>query len=62
MNYDIIYHDIYKAFDRVDDGIVTYYIKEIRIDGKMGGWLIELLKTRTQTVPANDILSEGYLY
>ena len=56
----MIYLDLAKAFDKVDHGLLDHRIKQKRITEKVGLWLYDFLCNRTQTILANDILSEKF--
>ena len=49
-NYDVIYTDFAKAFDKCDHGIIAHKIKSIGITGKLGKWIYNFLTNRKQTV------------
>ena len=49
-NCDIIYLDISKAFDRVDVGVLGHRLKQMKIQGKIGTWILEFLTNRKQAV------------
>ena len=47
---DMIYLDFYKAFDKVDFGILFHKMKDMGITGKLGIWFYHFLVNRTQFV------------
>ena len=55
---DVIYLDYAKAFDKVDHGILHHKIKAIGVGGKVGIWLYNFLKNRTQQVTVDGALSK----
>ena len=55
---DVIYLDYAKAFDKVDHGILHHKIKDVGIGGKVGVWLYNFLKNRTQQVTVDEALSD----
>ena len=54
---DVIYLDYAKAFDKVDHGILYHKIKAMGVGGKVGRWLHNFLKNRTQQVTVDGALS-----
>ena len=59
-NVDVIYLDYAKAFDKVDHGILAHKIKNIGIHGKLGLWLYNFLKNRTQQVMVDGHCSDTH--
>jgi hypothetical protein len=55
---DIFYLDFAKAFDKVPHQRLMIKVRAKGIDGKVGRWLEEWLKDRTQTVVVNGEESE----
>ena len=53
-NYDTIYCDMQKAFDRADWGVAAHALKKCGIFGSLGQWVYSFMATRTQTVVANN--------
>ncbi|XP_076045726.1 uncharacterized protein LOC143027968 [Oratosquilla oratoria] len=49
-NVDVVCLDFAKAFDRVDHGILSHKLKAVGIKGKIGTWLHNFVRTRTQVV------------
>ena len=47
---DVIYLDLWKAFDQVDHGIVLHKARALGLTGKVISWLQAFLSERTQTV------------
>ena len=47
---DMIYLDFFKAFDKVDFGILLHKLKSMGITGKLGIWFYHFLVNRTQFV------------
>ena len=60
-NVDVIYLDFAKAFDKVDHGMICHKLRLLGINGKLGEWLHDFLKDRTQTVAVDGALSRGTL-
>jgi len=56
-NIDVIYLDFAKAFDKVDHGILCHKLKSLGIGGKLGSWIHNFLKGRTQAVNINGAKS-----
>ena len=54
---DTIYLDFSKAFDKVDFAIVLRKLHKLGIRGKLGRWIIQFLKERTQSVVVNGVKS-----
>ena len=46
-NVDAIYIDFAKAFDKADHGMLLHKIKSQGVKGKMGRWIKNFLKERT---------------
>ena len=57
QNYDVIYTDFAKAFDKCDHGILVHKWKDIGIAEKIGNWIYNFLKGRKQTIKVNNALS-----
>ena len=47
---DVIYLDMWKAFDQVDHGLLLHKARDLGISGEIGHWLHAFLSSRTQTV------------
>ena len=47
---DMIYLDFFKAFDKVDFGILLHKLKSMGITGKLGKWFYHFVVNRTQFV------------
>ena len=58
-NIDVIYLDFAKAFDKVDHGMICHKLRNFGIIGKLGEWLHDFLKDRSQTVVANGATSSN---
>ena len=58
---DVIYLDFAKAFDKVDHGMICHKLRGLGIGGKLGEWLHDFLKDRSQAVAANGALSKETL-
>ena len=56
-DFDCIYLDFAKAFDKVDHSILCSKLKNLGIGGKIGVWLHSFLTNRTQQVSANGAIS-----
>ena len=56
-DFDCIYLDFAKAFDKVDHTILCAKLRKLRIGGKVGAWLHSFLSHRTQQVSANGAIS-----
>ena len=54
---DIIFLDFTKAFDKVDHGILSHKLKSLGIGGKLGSWMHNFPKARTQEVNINGAKS-----
>ena len=57
-NYDVIYTDFAKAFDKCDHKILAIKLREIGITGKIGRWIHNFLIERKQNIKVNNVLSE----
>ena len=60
-NVDVIYLDFAKAFDKVDHGMICHKLRDLGIVGKLGEWLHDFLKDRSQAVVANGAISRKTL-
>ena len=49
-NVDVVYLDFAKAFDKVDHGILLRKLRQMGVIGKVGKWIQNFLKSRTQQV------------
>ena len=58
INYDVIYTDFSKAFDKCDHGILAIKLRDIGITGKVGRWIHNFLRERKQNIKVNNVLSE----
>ena len=58
-NYDTIYLDFAKAFDKVDYGILASKMKRKRVSGNVARWIINFISGRTHRVWANGEVSES---
>lgn len=56
-NVEVIYLDFAKAFDKVDHGMICHKLRDLGIVGKLGEWLHDFLKDRSQVVVANGATS-----
>ena len=57
VNYDVIYTDFAKAFDKCDHGVLIKKLKAAGISGKIGRWIYNFLTGRKQRVKVNNTLS-----
>jgi hypothetical protein len=57
-NYDVIYTDFAKAFDKCDHGILAIKLRDIAITRKVGRWIHNFLIERKQKIKVNNVLSE----
>lgn len=57
-NFDIIYLDFQKAFDKADIGLVLHRCREKGITGDLGIWILDYLSNRRQAVISNNEISE----
>jgi len=46
-NFDVIYLDFAKAFDKIDHGILSHKLKHLVIGGKVGTWINNFVNDRT---------------
>ena len=53
-NVDTIYLDFAKAFDKVDHGMLLHKLKKMGVKGKLGRWIQNFLKGRTNEVLVDD--------
>ena len=56
-NFDVIYTDFAKAFDKCDHGIIAHKLKKIGISGKIGRWIFYFLTHRFQRVIVDNFKS-----
>ena len=56
-NYDTLYLDYQKAFDRCDQGVAAYAIRKFGFQGDLGVWLYDFMRDRDQWVVANNAIS-----
>ena len=47
-NYDTLYLDYQKAFDRCDQGVAAYAIRKFGFQGDLGIWLYDFMRDRDQ--------------
>ena len=57
-NFDAIYLDFQKAFDKADIGLILHRCREKGITGNLGIWILDYLSDRKQAVIANDEISD----
>ena len=57
-NFDSVYLDFSKAFDKCDHGILLHKIKRLKIKGRLGRWLQNFLTERQQVVLVNKVKSK----
>ena len=57
LNYDTIYLDYQKAFDRCDQGIAAHSLRKFGFQGTLGCWLNDFMRDREQYVIANNAKS-----
>ena len=60
-NIDAIYLDFAKAFDKVDHGLLLHKLKHMGVKGKLGRWIQNFLKGRTNEVLVDDQKSLKFL-
>ena len=60
-NIDAIYLDFAKAFDKVDHGLLLHKLKQMGVKGKLGRWIQNFLKGRTNEVLVDDQKSLKFL-
>jgi hypothetical protein len=60
-NIDAIYLDFAKAFDKVDHGLLLHKLKQMGVKGKLGRWIQNFLKGRTNEVLVDDLKSLKFL-
>ena len=53
-NVDAVYLDFAKAFDKVDHGLLLHKLKKMGVKGKLGRWIQNFLKSRTNEVLVDD--------
>ena len=56
-NFDVIYTDFAKAFDKCDHGIIAHKLKKFGILGKIGRWIYYFLSHRLQRVVVGNCKS-----
>ena len=56
-NYDVIYTDFSKAFDKCDHGIIAHKLKSIGISGKIGQWIYNFLTNRKHVIKLQGVSS-----
>ena len=56
-NYDTVYLDYQKAFDKCDQGVASHAIRRYGFQGQLGVWLLSFMTGRTQHVIANNQIS-----
>ena len=54
---DSIYTDFSKAFDKCDHGILLHKLKRMKINGKLGRWVQNFLKSRQQIILVEKVKS-----
>ena len=57
-NFDSVYLDFSKAFDKCDHGILLHKIKRLKIKGRLGRWLQNFLTARQQVILVNKVKSK----
>ena len=57
-NFDSVYLDFSKAFDKCDHGILLHKIKRLKIKGKLGRWIQNFLTERQQVILVNKVKSK----
>ena len=57
-NFDVIYTDFAKAFDKCDHGIIAHKLRDAGIIGKLGLWLYNFLDGRKQKVVVQGVSSQ----
>jgi hypothetical protein len=57
-NFDSVYSDFSKAFDKCDHGILLHKIKRLKIRGKHGRWIQNFLTERQQVILVNKVKSK----
>ena len=60
-NVDSIYTDFSKAFDKCDHGILLHKLKRMKINGKLGRWVQNFLKSRQQIILVEKVKSNKSL-
>ena len=60
-NIDAVYLDFAKAFDKVDHGLLLHKLKQMGVKGKLGRWIQNFLKGRTNEVLVDDQKSLKFL-
>lgn len=58
---DVIYLNFAKTFDNVDHRMICHKLRRLSIVGKLGEWLHDFLKDRSQAMAANGALSKETL-
>ena len=59
-NIDAIYLDFAKAFDKVDHNLLLRKLKQMGVKGRLGMWIQNFLKNRTQQVLVDGKLSSSF--
>ena len=54
---DSIYTDFSKAFNKCDHGILLHKLKRMKINGKLGRWVQNFLKSRQQIILVEKVKS-----
>ena len=60
-NIDAVFLDFAKAFDKVDHGLLVHKLKQMGVKGKLGRWIQNFLKGRTNEVLVDDQKSLKFL-
>ena len=60
-NIDAVYLDFAKAFDKVDHELLLHKLKQMGVKGKLGRWIQNFLKGRTNEVLVDDQKSLKFL-
>ena len=47
-NYDTLYLDYQKAFDRCDQGVAAFALRRFGFQGDLGKWLYDFMRQRVQ--------------
>ena len=58
QNYDVVYTDFAKAFDKCDHGLIAHKLKNLGITGKIGRWIYNFLVQREQRVVLQGMPSQ----
>ena len=54
LNYDNIYLDYQKAFDKCDQGVAAHSLRKFGFQGVLGEWLLHFMQDRSQWVIVNN--------